>query len=263
MADDALPPVTRIAAGEFVMGAEDGDEDERPPHRAYLDEFAIGTYPVTNSEYAQFLHETGHRSPVIRSLPIMITIALEADFRTLAAPYCWSNGSPPEGRHRHPVTLVGFQDAEAYCEWLARKTGKPVRLPTEAEWERAARGGLVGKRYPWGDAIDAACANFLPDAKSKSERGTEPVGSYPANGFQLHDMAGNVWQWVSDWYSPTYYERAQYLNPQGPDHGVMRLVRGGAWVNADTRHLRCACRHEVPPDSYSYSIGFRIAYSLT
>jgi formylglycine-generating enzyme required for sulfatase activity len=262
MAEDSLPPVTRIAAGEFVMGAEDGDEDERPPHRAYIDEFAIGTYPVTNAEYAQFVREAGHQSPAVQALPMMISSALEADFRALAAAYCWSNGHPPAGRERHPVTLVAFPDALAYCGWLASKTGRPVRLPTEAEWERAARGGLLGKRYPWGDAIDSACANFLPDANRKSERGTEPVGSYPANGFQLHDMAGNVWQWVSDWYAANYYERAQYLNPQGPDNGVLRIVRGGAWVNADGHLLRCAYRHKIPPDTYSYSIGFRIAYSL-
>jgi formylglycine-generating enzyme required for sulfatase activity len=88
------------------------------------------------------------------------------------------------------------------------------------------------------------------------------VGSYPANAYALHDMAGNVWEWVSDWYAPNYYARAQYINPQGPEGGLMRIVRGGAWVNADARYLRCAYRHKVPPDTYAYSIGFRIAYSL-
>jgi sulfatase modifying factor 1 len=262
MADESLLQVARIAAGEFVMGAEDGDEDERPPHRAYLDDFCIGISPVTNREYAQFVRETDHPSPAIRALPLMVSGELEAEFRTLAAAYFWNNGTPPEGRDRHPVTLVGYEDAAAYCGWLASKTSKPVRLPTEAEWERASRGGLEGKRYPWGDTLDPTCAHFLPNPGLKTERGTAPVGSYPANGFQLHDMAGNVWEWVSDWYSPTYYVRAQYVNPQGPDHGLMRILRGGAWVNADGRYLRCAYRHKVPPDSYAYSIGFRVAYSL-
>ena len=262
MADESLPQVTRIAAGEFVMGAEDGEEDERPPHRAYVDDFAIGISPVTNAEYAQFVRETGHPSPAVRVLPLMVSGALESDFRSLASAYFWTNGTPPEGRDRHPVTLVGFEDAADYCAWLASKIAKPARLPTEAEWERAARGGLEGKRFPWGDTLDAACAHFLPDPAAKADRGTAPVGSYPANAYELHDMAGNVWEWVSDWYSPNYYARAQYLNPQGPESGLMRIVRGGAWVNADGRYLRCAYRHKVPPDSYAYSIGFRIAYSL-
>ena len=262
MADPTLPPVVRIAAGEFVMGDEDGEADERPPHRAYVDEFAIGSYPVTNLDYAQFVRETGYPSPGVRRLPLIVSGSLEAEFRTLAAPYAWNNVTPPDGRDRHPVTLVGFEDAVAYCGWLAGRVGKPVRLPTEAEWERAARGGVDGRRFPWGSTLDATRAHFLPDGSAKATCGTAAVGSYPPNAFQLHDMAGNVWEWVSDWYASNYYERAQYQNPPGPESGVMRIVRGGAWVNADGRYLRCAYRHKVPPDSYSYSIGFRIAYSV-
>jgi sulfatase modifying factor 1 len=261
MADPSLLQVARIPAGEFTVGAEDGEEDERPPHKAYLDEFCIGAYPVTNAEYAQFVRETKHPSPAIRALPLMVSGEHEAEFRSRAEKYFWNDGAPPEGSGRHPVTLVGFEDALAYCGWLASKTAKPVRLPTEAEWEKAARGGLEGKRYPWGDTLDPACAHFLPHTGLKAERGTAQVGSYPPNGFQLFDMAGNVWEWVSDWYAPNYYSRAQYVNPQGPQSGLMRIVRGGAWVNAEDRYLRCAYRHKVPPDSYAYSIGFRIAYS--
>ena len=257
-----LLDVARIPAGEFLMGAEDGEEDERPAHRAYLDEYCIGTRPVTNADYAQFVKDTGHPSPAVRALPLMVSGPLEADFRALAAAYFWNNGTPPEGRDEHPVTLIGYEDASAYCSWLASKTGKPVRLPTEAEWEKAARGGLEGRKFPWGDTLDPECAHFLPHAGLKAERGTAPVGSYPANPFKLHDMAGNVWEWVADWYAANYYSSSQYLNPQGPDSGLMRIVRGGAWVNADGRYLRCAYRHKVPPDSYAYSIGFRVAYSL-
>jgi formylglycine-generating enzyme required for sulfatase activity len=257
-----LLDVARIPAGEFLMGAEDGEEDERPAHRTYLDEFCIGRHPVTNAEYARFVQETGHPSPVVRALPAIVSAPLEADFRARAAAYFWSGDKPPGGHEQHPVTLVGYEDALAYCRWLASTTNKPVRLPTEAEWEKAARGGLEGRRFPWGDTLDASCAHFLPHPDVKPERGTAPVGSYPPNAFQLHDMAGNVWEWVSDWYGAKYYARAQYLNPQGPESGLMRLVRGGAWVNADERYLRCACRHKVPPDSYAYSIGFRVAYSL-
>jgi formylglycine-generating enzyme required for sulfatase activity len=262
MVDESLLQVARIAAGEFVMGAEDGEEDERPPHRAYIDEFCIGRYPVTNAEYAQFVRETSHPPPGIHGLPLIVSTAAEAEFRAVGETYLWTSGAPPHGREQHPVTLVGYEDAAAYCGWLASKTAKPVRLPTEAEWERAARGGLEGKRYPWGDTLDRACAHYLPKTTDKMQHGTAAVGSYPANGFQLHDMAGNVWEWVSDWHAPNYYERAHYLNPQGPETGLMRIVRGGAWVNADGRYLRCAYRHKVPPDSYAYSIGFRVAYSV-
>lgn len=261
MADDALLRVARIPAGEFIMGADDAEEDERPAHRAYLDEFYIGLYPVTNDEYALFVRETGHPSPAVRELPRMVIRGEEQDFFELARPYLWSDGQPPTGRGRHPVTLVTIEDAAAYCGWLAAKTGRPVRLPTEAEWERGSRGSMARKRYPWGDDIDPSYANFLPDPAMKRNRGTEPVGCYPPNGFQLFDMAGNVWQWVSDWYAPDYYARSQYLNPQGPDSGRLRVIRGGAWVSFDVGFLRCAHRHKVPEDSYAYSIGFRIACS--
>jgi formylglycine-generating enzyme required for sulfatase activity len=262
MADESQLRVARIDAGEFVMGADDGDTDERPLHRVYLDEYAIGVYPVTNADYARFVRETGQASPAVRGLPMMVSGQGEADFRAVAASYFWNNGTPPEGREQHPVTLIGFDDAVAYCGWLAEKTGVPVRLPSEAEWERAARGGLDNRRFPWGDTLDDGRARYLPHAGAKTTHSTAPVGSYPPNGFDLYDMAGNVWEWVSDWYSPDYYQRGQYLNPRGPDAGILRILRGGAWVNADDRYLRCSCRHKVPPDSYAYSIGFRIAYSL-
>jgi formylglycine-generating enzyme required for sulfatase activity len=261
MADESMLQVARIPAGEFAMGADDGEEDERPAHKAYLDEFFIGTFPVTNADYAQFLSETGHPSPAIRVLPLMVSGALEAEFRSVASRYFWINATPPEGREKHPVTLISIEDAMMYCAWLARTTGKAVRLPTEAEWEKAARGGLEGKRYPWGNTLDVSNAHFLPKPDLKTERGTAEVGSYPPNGFEVFDMCGNVWEWVADWYAPRYYTSAQYLNPQGPESGLMRIVRGGAWINAEDRYLRCSYRHKVPPDSYSYSIGFRIAYS--
>jgi formylglycine-generating enzyme required for sulfatase activity len=262
MVDETILQVARIPAGEFAMGSEEGDDDERPPHVIYIDDFCLGTFPVTNAEYAQFINETGHRSPGVRTLPSVISGAREIEFRGLAQPYEWTDGTPPPGRDKHPVTLVSIDDAVTYCAWLASKTGKPIRLPTEAEWEKAARGGYDGKRYPWGDTLDSTSAHFLPGPERKTESGTAEVGRYAPNGYQLFDMAGNVWEWVLDWYSPTYYASAQYLNPQGPDTGLMRVVRGGSWVNADERYLRCAHRHKVPPDSYSYSIGFRIAYSM-
>ncbi len=262
MPDDPSPKMARIPAGEFTMGAEDGDEDERPARRVRVDEFYIGVYEVTNREYARFLAHTHHRAPAIRDFPLVVGHASRGVFRELAAPYVWRNGTPPPGRADHPVTLVQFEDAVAYCAWLAALTGKPFRLPTEAEWERAARGGLEEAEYPWGDTIEPSRANYLRDPDSKPLHGTTPVGSFPPNGYDLYDASGNVWEWVADWYQPDYYRLADRLNPQGPEEGTLRVLRGGSWVCDEVRFLRCAHRHAVPPDTYAYSIGFRVACSL-
>jgi formylglycine-generating enzyme required for sulfatase activity len=261
MAELSMLSVARVPAGAFAMGADDGDEDERPAHKVYVDEFFIGAHPVTNAEYAEFVGDTGHPSPAIGRLPLIASGPLEAQFRSIADRHLWANGTPPPGRANHPVTLVRFEDALTYCSWLTGKTGKTIRLPTEAEWERAARGGQEGQRFPWGDNLEPGAAHFVPRGGRKEYFDTAEVGSYPPNAFNLFDMAGNVWEWVSDWYTRHYYSQAQYRNPKGPESGPMRIVRGGSWVNADGRYLRCAYRHKVPPDSYTYSIGFRIAYS--
>jgi sulfatase modifying factor 1 len=261
MTDAIYPQVARIPAGEFTMGADDGEEDERPPHRVYLDEFCIGVYPVTNDQYAAFIRDAKHRLPAVRQLPRIVTPEREQTFRELAAPYVWRAGDPPRDRGAHPVTLVSIEDALAYCQWLARKTGLPVRLPTEAEWERAARGGADGLRYPWGNEIEPSRANFLADRTAKQLRSTVPVGSFAPNAYNLFDVIGNVWEWVSDWYQPDVYTDRLRHNPSGPESGTLRLVRGGSWVVHDPRMLRLSYRHKVPPDTYAYSIGFRIAYS--
>jgi formylglycine-generating enzyme len=240
------------------MGSDEGDDDERPTHWVHLDEYDIAAHPVTNDEYAQFVRATGHRPPGLVELPSIVGSPHLA-FADIAASQAWVNGQPPPGRGNHPVTLVTFQDALAYCRWLTVLHGAAVRLPTEAEWEKAARGGLEGKRYPWGDEIDVSRANFLPHAELKPKRGTQPIGSYPGNGYGLSDMAGNVWQWVADWYAGDTYTSGEIQNPLGPLTGSLRLVRGGAWVNDDVNYLRCASRHAVPVDTYCYSIGFRIA----
>ena len=261
MKDDPLGQMVRIPAGEFLMGCDDVDKDERPVHPVYVDEFHLGAKLVTNGEYRRFVHATGCRPIAVRELPALVAPGFRDSFRELAERYVWKNAEPPEGLENHPVTLVQYVDALDYCQWLAAITGKAIRLPSEAEWERAARGGLEGRRYPWGDDIDPSFANFLTDPMLKAKRGTRSVGSYPCNGYGLYDMAGNVWQWVSDWYDPEYYAGGQQRNPQGPPSGRFRCVRGGSWVNDDVSFLRCAHRHEVPADTYAYSIGFRIAYS--
>jgi formylglycine-generating enzyme required for sulfatase activity len=240
------------------MGAADAEEDERPVHRVYVSEFFIGRFPVTNDEYARFVQATGHPAPVVRGLPRITHGGREALFRDGAAPYVWDNDQPPAGHGGHPVVLVQYDDAVAYCHWLSGELTRSVRLPTEAEWEKAARGGTEGLRYPWGNGIDASRANYLTDPATRPQRGTRPTGTYPPNAYGLCDVCGNVWEWVADWYGADYYGLGETRDPRGPQTGKVRVVRGGSWVNDDVAMLRCAYRHRVPPDTYSYSVGFRI-----
>jgi formylglycine-generating enzyme len=263
MREEPIPRFVRIPAREFAMGSDEGADDERPSHLVQVDTFYASAHPITVEQYAEFTRESGHGAPAIRDLPLVVTSTQESSFRELAAPYCWRGGEPPRERARHPVTMVTHADATAYCRWLSGRIGRLVRLPTEAEWERAARGERDGERYPWGDDVDASRANFLPDPALKRHRGTRPVGCYPPNDLQLYDMAGNVWQWVADWYRADAYRtrNGDQRNPRGPGHGTLRVVRGGSWVTHDVDQLRCAHRHKVPPDTYAYSIGFRVVYS--
>jgi formylglycine-generating enzyme required for sulfatase activity len=263
MAADLLPPLALIPSGDFVMGSDEAAEaDERPPHRVRLDAYLIGVQPVTHAEYAMFVRATNYRSPAIYELPLIVTAGRqdrERTFRAAGEPYVWRDSSPPRDRLDHPVTLVRHEDAAAYCAWLSTVSRRTVRLPTEAEWENAARGGLKGRRYPWGDRLDPDLANFLADPALKTSKGTTACRTYPANEYGLFDVIGNVWEWVQDWYDPGYYAASPAENPQGPPGGHLRLVRGGGWLVSDMRMLTCSHRHKVPPDTYSYSIGFRIA----
>jgi formylglycine-generating enzyme required for sulfatase activity len=261
---DSLPETVLIPAGEFMMGTDEGGEDERPVHPVALDAFHIGVHPVTAGQYSRFLRETGHRPPAVYELPLIVVNGgreREQAFRALAAPYAWSDGTPQESRLDHPVALVKWEDAAAYCTWLSAITGHPVRLPTEAEWECAARGGAEGRRYPWGDTIDISRANYLADPSHRDRAGTTPVRIYGPNPLGLYDAIGNVWEWVLDWYDRDFYARSPRRNPRGPGLGAMRIVRGGGWPTSEPRMLTCSYRHKVPPDTYSYSIGFRIAYT--
>jgi sulfatase modifying factor 1 len=265
MASDLTPELALIPAGEFLMGSDDAEDDERPVHRVHLDDYFLAVQPVTNAEYARFVSETGHRAPAIYELPVVVKaggIERERSFRHIGSPYVWEDGRPSPERGDHPVTLVRYEDAAAYCAWLATSTGKSFRLPTEAEWEKAARGGVESKRYPWGDRLDRNMANFLVDPALKGAHGTTPCRSYPPNGYGVYDMAGNVWEWVHDWYDARYYGTAVGRNPAGPPVGHLRVVRGGSWLVADVRMLSCSHRHKVPPDTYSYAIGFRVARSV-
>ncbi len=208
-----------IPGGEFLMGSNDGEPDEKPVHKVYLDAYYIDKYEVTNKQYREFVEATGHREPVY-----------------------W-------GEDDHPVVYVRREDAVAYATWAGK------RLPTEAEWEKAARGGLVGKKYPWGDNIDSTKANY-----DRNVGHTTPVGTYPPNNYGLYDMAGNVWEWVSDWYDDDYYANSPSKNPQGPNNASFCVRRGGGW-GRDAGNLRCANRYYGSPDLTYNNLGFRCVKS--
>lgn len=253
--------LVHIPNGDFVMGAEAGDEDARPPRRLFLSEFWIGAYEVTNAEYKAFLDSSGWPAPSAATLPSVVTADRAAMFRHFAERYEWKNGTYPPGQGDHPVVLVRYEDAAAFCRWLSAQTGKWVHVPTEAQWEKAARGGLEGKSYPWGDTFDLARANALKDEAAKETGGTRRVGSYAPNGLGLYDASGNAWEWVAGYYVGRADASAPTDDEVKPET-AMRVVRGGAWVDTDPKLLTVWHRHKVPPDTYSYSIGFRIALDL-
>ena len=205
----------------------EGPADELPVHTVYLDAFYIDKYEVTNALYKKFMEATGHRTPGY-----------------------WTN--PSYNQPDQPVVGVSWDDAEAYARW----SGK--RLPTEAEWEKAARGGLVGKRYPWGNDISHNDANYSGISGTDIWNGPAPVGKFPPNGYGLYDMAGNVWEWVADRYLSNYYSISPQNNPTGPDTGSYRVLRGGSW-DYDTYFLRCARRYYYGPTDTRYDVGFRCA----
>jgi len=216
-----------IPAGEFEMGSNDYD-DEKPVHTVYLDAFYIDIYEVTNAQYKKFMDATGHKAPAY-----------------------WNNSNYNDPQQ--PVFGVSWEDAKAYADWAGE------RLPTEAEWEKSARGGLVGKKYPWGDDITHDNANYGGTGGKDVWDGPAPVGSFAPNGYGLYDMAGNVWEWCADWYNESYYANSPKQNPTGPSSGKRRVLRGGSWNYDSDVGLRVANRnfHLYDPTYVFSSDGFR------
>jgi formylglycine-generating enzyme required for sulfatase activity len=231
-----------ISAGPFSMGsASEGAEsspDEKPVHTVFLDAYYIDRYEVTNTQYQRFILATGRPVPFVD--------------RPWAEPYNWKGTAYPSGRGNYPVVLVTWDDAQAYAAWINK------RLPTEAEWEKAARAHLVGKQYPYGDTLEMSCANF--NKGFFRENALKPVGSFEPSAIGLYDMAGNAWEWCQDWYDADYYKKSPAQNPQGPAEGIYRANRGGSWVNNE-QFLRCSQRGKSTPDCRSHIIGFRCALS--
>ena len=243
-----------IPAGEFQMGSNDpeADNDEQPVHTVYIDAFFMDEHAVTNLEYKKF----------VLANPRWSKGGIDARFHGGDYLVRWNGNDYPGGKANHPVIHVGWYGAMAYAQWAGK------RLPTEAEWEYAARGGLVGKKYPWGDVIDSGKANYLDSGIGD----TTPVGRYPPNGYGLYDMAGNVWEWCLDEYNKDFYFNSPRENPLAGANNVdwvinnftsvitNRVLRGGSW-NDNPRNLRAASRSGNNPADSGGNGGFRCARS--
>ncbi len=262
--NDGYGDFVYVPAGAFRMGDNfgDGEARERPVHTVELDAFFIAKYEMTNGEWKKFRDDAGYNDvkfwPGGRVVP-KDQVPYWTDAR--------NHGGATEGSDDYPVLGVNWDSATAYCNWLSARTGKKYRLPTEAEWEKAAR-GTDQRRYPWGNTIDHSYANYV--GASKFDTGMT-VGFYDgskrgdlqtrngASPYGAHDMAGNVMEWCQDWYSRNYYSSSPRKNPRGPESGAYRVVRGGSFFT-DAFDLRTYGRSAAWPSFQSHRmLGFRAA----
>jgi formylglycine-generating enzyme required for sulfatase activity len=227
------PTLLEIPAGWFLMGSNAGQDCERPVHRVWVDSLLLAATQVTNAEYDRFVSATSAAPPPFRQNP---------------------NFSDPQ----QPVAAVSWHEAVRYCEWLSSQTGRAYRLPTEAEWERAARGSLEQKNFPWGDDPPQS----LPDYATRWQTGPEPVARYAPNAFGLYDICDNVHEWCSDWYDPNYYATSPERTPRGPEqcptNPPRKSSRGGSWRH-HIKVARCSARSSIPPEFQYADYGFRVA----
>ena len=241
-----------IPAGEFRMGSNSGAPNEKPVHSVYVDAFYMDKYEVTNAEYAEFLNAKGKHTDAGK-------IWLDIGDANARIEYVSRVYRVKAGYENHPVVEVSWYGAMAYAAW------KGKRLPTEAEWEKAARGNLAGLTYPWGNGIDATKANYNNHVKD-----TTAVGKYTANGYGLYDMSGNVWEWCLDEYNAGFYAVSPSQNPLSGANSIQwildnytgvntsRVLRGGSWLDS-AGYARCAQRYYFRPGATGGTFGFRCA----
>jgi formylglycine-generating enzyme required for sulfatase activity len=271
-----------LEGGEFLMGSEDGfaypADGEGPVRPVHVDAFWIDRCAVSNEEFARFAEDTGCVTEAERfGWSFVFAGLLPDDFpptRAVAeAPWWrqvegadWRHPEGPrsdwEGRAGHPVVHVTWNDALAYCAWAKK------RLPTEAEWEFAARGGLEGRAFPWGDELEPdgehrmnVWQGAFPTKNSCADGyyGTCPVDAFPPNGYGLRNLTGNVWEWCADWFSPDFPARDTRNNPRGPDAGTTKSTRGGSFLchRSYCWRYRVSARNPLTPDSSTGNAGFR------
>lgn len=260
-----------IPAGSFMMGSDDGEQREKPVHEVYVDAFYLDKYEVTVAQFKKFVEAAGYK-----------TDAEKEGWSWKWNGKEWEKVKGVNWRHdaegkvigsdrvNHPVIHVSWNDAKAFAQWAGK------RLPTEAEWEYAARCGSKGYKYSWGNGnpVDKKGGNVADESAKRVFKDwviwegyddayvfTAPVGSFEPNDFGLHDMTGNVWEWCEDWYDENYYKNSPSRNPKGPTNGTYRVLRGGSWVS-DPRSVRCAFRYCGEPTNRSDFIGFRCAQDV-
>ena len=274
-----------IPGGTFLMGTDDKEgfpaDGEGPVREVELSPFYIDACTVTNAQFAEFVRDTNYKTEAERFgwsfvFHLFVPENIKREHARVVPGLPWwlavngaywrepeGPGSTVEDRWDHPVVHVSWNDAVAYCKWAGK------RLPTEAEWEFAARGGLVQKRYPWGDRLKPNGVHMcniwqgkfpVHNTAADGYIGTAPARSFPPNGYGLYNVVGNVWEWCSDWFSPT---PARYgtKNPRGPSHGHQRVMRGGSYLchKSYCNRYRVAARSSNTPDSSTGNLGFRCA----
>jgi sulfatase modifying factor 1 len=279
--------MTALLGGVFTMGAEDAlgypEDGEVPVHDVELSAFSVDRRTVTNEQFELFVESTGHVTDAERfNWSFVFGGLLPDEFPDTAAvasaPW-WrqvigADWRHPEGPHSnvaerldHPVVHVSWADAAAYCEWSG------TRLPTEAEWEYAARGGLSGRRFPWGDELEPGGTHRMnvwqgrfPAENTLGDGyiGTCPADAFDPNGYGLFNMTGNVWEWCADWFDTDYYRRSDTIDPRGPVTGTRRVMRGGSYLCHESycRRYRVAARSSSTPDSSTGNVGFRTVIAL-
>ena len=266
-----LKNMVLIPAGEFLMGSpeDEGAFDEHPQHVVYLDDFYIDKYEVTNAQFKEFVESTGYVTDAerkgygeiwnpIENVQYQLYDSKGVNWQSPNA--CFGSDCPRPGAWvyyliYHPVLQVSWNDAQAYATWAGK------RLPTEAEWEKAAR-GVDGRTWPWGNVfnlnIEGATVHANVAGESLMLVGSFPTGVSP---YGVHDIVGNVQEWVADWYGANYYNHSPQSNPKGPVEGIARVLRGGSWRHQKSSHVRIASREYQPPDYSSNFVGFRCAVS--
>jgi formylglycine-generating enzyme required for sulfatase activity len=266
-----------IPAGSFVMGDDEGSDDEKPVHKVLITkQFYLGKHEVTVEQFRRFIEATGYATDAEKATGFQGAFGWNRDTNEfkMNADYSWRNTGFSQS-DTHPVVNVSWNDATEFCKWLSAKHGKSYRLPTEAEWEYACRAGTT-TRYSHGDdpeglaktgnVADAAFEAQFPELKGEIRAGdgyayTSPAGSFLPNLFGLYDMHGNVWEWCADWYDAEYYAKSPASDPGGPVTGEERAYRGGGWFNC-ARGFRSASRSAGPPENRHLTLGFRVAMSV-